>query len=82
MPRKMELNFSRMCSIPPAFAVLFPKATSRHLSNVSARLCIAPLAHSKIFEKTARSSPQTKMKFRDEQTHEVKKWVIERIENM
>ena len=63
------------------FARTFPGT----LSNVSARTdrLLAPLFRSSAsFEKTTRAPVQGKMKFPNEHMQEVKKWVIERIENM
>jgi len=63
----------------------FCKDLSRNFSNVSARtdrLLASSFSSSTSFEKAARAPAQAKMKFPNEQTQEVKKWVIERIENM
>jgi hypothetical protein len=63
----------------------FCKDLSRNFSNVSARTdrLLAPsFSSSTSFEKAARAPAQAKMKFPNEHTQEVKKWVIERIENM
>jgi hypothetical protein len=63
----------------------FCKDLSRNFSNVSARTdrLLAPsFSSSTSFEKAARAPAQAKMKFPNEHTQEVKKWVIGRIENM
>jgi hypothetical protein len=59
----------------------FCKDLYRNFSNVSARTDrLLALLFS--FEKTARVPVQGTMKFSNERTQEVKKWVIERIEHM
>jgi len=84
MPRLIQVNFF-FGSFTLFFEHPFCKDLSRNFSNVSARTgqLLAPsFSSSTSFEKAAKAPAQAKMKFPNEHTQEVKKWVIERIENM
>ena len=81
LPRLIQVNFLWLVVLEHSFC----KDLYRNFSNVSARTdrLLAPsFSSSTSFEKAARALAQAKMKFPNEHTQEVKKWVIERIENM